>query len=108
MIRASITKAITAIEQSVEIVANGPRAIGVQITGTPTATVTFEASLDGQTWVACGLNAIADADGAAVTSATAVGLFVFAGSDAGAISHFRARCSAYTSGPFSIVVTASD
>lgn len=108
MIRASIRKSLTAIDQSVEIVANGARSIGVQITGTITATVTFEASLDGSTWVACGMAAIGDTDAAAVTSASAVGLFVFAGADAGAISHFRARCSAFTSGPVVVTVTASD
>ena len=70
----------------------GAGGVSVQITGTFTATVTFEVSNDGTNWVAVELTTPAGA--AAATTATAPGIFV------GPLCYqmFRARCSAYTSG----------
>jgi len=52
---------------------SGDSVVGVQITGTFSATVTFEASVDGTNWVA--VEAVSLTDGSKVSSATAPGLF---------------------------------
>jgi hypothetical protein len=67
--------------------------VGIQITGTFVATITFEATVDGTNYVA--LNCIPSNSGTAASTATAVGAFAVSSSGYAAI---RARCSAYTSG----------
>jgi hypothetical protein len=73
--------------------------LNVDVTGTFVGTVTFEANIDGANWVAIGLKTIAD--GAAVTTATAAGMFK-APIDAFPIQQFRARVSAWTSGAITV------
>ena len=63
------------------------------IDGTFTATLTFEASVDGQTWFAIGATKLSD--GTTVATATATGLFAFTNTG---LAFVRARCSAFTSG----------
>lgn len=78
---------------------DGFETVGVQLSGTFSATVTFEATIDGTNWIAIlltNLNA-----GTTATTATAAGLFRF---DAKGLFQFRARVSAYTSG--NVTVTA--
>lgn len=70
-----------------------------QITGTFTATVTFEGTVDGATWVAVAVVPVGGTRTLA-TTATAPGLWQM--NTAGLVS-VRARCSAFTSG--TIVVT---
>jgi hypothetical protein len=78
-----------------EVYGGGHRGGGVQLTGTFTGTVQFEESLDGgTTWIA--KTVFPAAGGGGVTSATATGQWKFA---LGGGTHFRARCSAFTSGP---------
>lgn len=72
--------------------------VGFQLTGTFVATLTFEASLDGVTWVA--INGNPQPTGAAATTATAAGIVLVPCSG---FSQVRARVSAWTSG--SIVCT---
>ena len=72
--------------------AAGFSALGLQVTGTFTATVHFEGTVDDSNWVAvqgANLN-----DGSVATSATAAGLFSI---PLAGLSHFRARV-AWTSG----------
>lgn len=77
------------------------RGIGVQLSGTFTGTIVFEQSIDGgTTWISKTLYPAAG--GVGVTSATATGQWKGA---VGGETHFRARCSAFTSGP--IVVDVS-
>lgn len=67
---------------------------GIQLSGIFVGTVQFEQSLDGgTTWIAKKVYPFGG--GAGVTSATAVGQWKF---PTGGASHFRARCSAFTSG----------
>lgn len=67
----------------------------VEISGTFAGTVTFESTIDDTSFFVVGLKTMAD--GAAVTTATAPGAFKLP-EDASALSQFRARVSAYTSG----------
>lgn len=70
------------------------REAAIQLTGTFTATIQFECSIDGgKTWNSLAMTPAAG--GAAVTSATAPGLFV---ADVRPYTMIQARCSAYTSG----------
>lgn len=78
-------------------------AVAVQLEGTFSGTVQFEHSVDGGvTWLAT--SGVPGAGGASVTSATAAGIWRFA--EAGT-SHFRVRCSAYSSGAITAVISAS-
>ena len=71
--------------------------VSVQITGTLSATITFEATCDNTNWVALHMQPVGSALAAttAVTTATAVGIW---NASTQAYSGVRARCSAYTSG----------
>ena len=83
-------------------------ALGLQLTGTFTATVAFEASIDnGTTWVAVlGQPVAADGTlGTAASSATAADQWIFT---LGGFSHFRARVDAYTSGAIEVAIAKSD
>jgi hypothetical protein len=75
----------------------------VQVTGTFTGTITFEASVDGTNYVAIAMKASAQTTATTlVTTATAAGVFSL---NIQGLPNFRARMSAYTDG--SAVVTAS-
>jgi hypothetical protein len=79
--------------------------LSVQLVGTGfTGTVTFEASVDKATWVACPVEPLAG--GATVTSATADGIWI---ASPGALGFglqglaFRARLSALTGGTVDVM-----
>jgi hypothetical protein len=77
---------------------------GVQLTGTFTATVQFEETLDsGTTWIA--KTVYPAGGGAGVTSASATGQWKFA---TGGSTNFRVRCSAFTSGPIVVDLTLTE
>jgi len=77
-----------------------PGVISVQITGTFSGTLQLEATVDGSTFASYNLK---DGNsGTLATSATAVKLFV---GDAYAISSFRVRASAWSSGTASITIS---
>lgn len=72
---------------------DGFEAAVLQVSGTFSATVTFEATVDGTNWIAVqGTNLNSSA---AASTATAAGLFRF---DVRGLVQLRARVSAYTSG----------
>jgi hypothetical protein len=74
---------------------------GVQLSGTFTATVLFEQSIDGgTTWIA--KTVYPALGGAGVTTATATGRWKFV---CGGETHIRVRCSAFTSGPIVVDTT---
>lgn len=78
-----------------EVMGGGHRGGGIQLSGTFVGTVQFEESIDGgTTWIA--KTVYPAAGGAGVSSATAVGKWKFG---LGGSTHFRVRCSAFTSGP---------
>jgi hypothetical protein len=87
---------ITAAAQTVSInKESGEGVVGIQITGTWTATIEFEGTVDGSNWVALRVH-----DGTqVVTNTTANGLFM---APAGHLDQVRVRSSAYTSGTANI------
>lgn len=85
---------VSAAEQAATVLGlPSPGAVAVQITGTLSATITFEATVDGTNWVA--FNLLPAASTTAASTATAAGIWT---ADSKGIAGFRARCSAYTSG----------
>ena len=70
-------------------------AVAVQVTITNTATVTFETTSDGTTWVSRACTSVADTVGALVTTATASGVYQC---NIAGMQQFRVRVSAFTSG----------
>lgn len=77
--------------------------VAVKITGPFTATLQFEATVDGSTWDA--ITGDPQSTGAGVSSTTTTGAWVF--SVAGR-SGFRVRASAYTNGTASVTIRPSD
>ena len=74
--------------------------IAVQLTGTFSATVQFEVSMDGGvTYVSISGTPVASTT--TVTSATAPGMWQF---DVSGLILFRVRCSAYTSGSINVYI----
>ena len=73
----------------------------LSITGTFSLTLTFEASIDGLTWLPIGLTKLSD--GTIVATATAVGLFAVTNTG---LASVRARCTAFTSGAADISLGA--
>lgn len=73
--------------------------IGIQVVGITTATITWEASIDGTNWVGILVAPITTGTGALTT--TANGLFTL---DCSGLALMQARISAWTSG--TITVTA--
>lgn len=71
--------------------ANG--GVGIQITGITSATVTFEATIDGTNWVAHYATPVASAT--AATTTTVDGIFY---ANVVGITSFRARISTYATG----------
>jgi hypothetical protein len=65
----------------------------MSITGTFSLTVTFEASIDGLTWLPIGMRKLSD--DTVVATATAVGLFAITNTGLAAV---RARCTTWASG----------
>lgn len=90
---ASLTGALTAAAPIVTFDVRGFKKVGVQLSGTFAGTVTFEASVDGQNFVA--FNMTPAASGTDASTATAVGAF---SKDCGGYRHVRARFSTATSG----------
>ncbi len=67
--------------------------------GTFAGTVTFEATLDGQTWYTLGLTKVSD--GTTVSTSTGTGLFALTNTGFAAV---RARCSTYSSGSITVML----
>lgn len=78
----------------------GAARVTVQVSGTFSATVNFEGTIDDTNWFAVGLKTAAD--GSAVTTTTGAG--VWKRTPDLALSQIRARISSYVSG--SVTVTA--
>jgi hypothetical protein len=77
----------------------GTASVGVQIAGTFSETLLFEATLDGVNFTAVGGTPIAG--GAIVTSATAAGVWQFG---VAGLQELRVRCSVFASGQASVVI----
>lgn len=73
----------------------------VQVVGITTATITWEATIDGSTWA--GVRATPLATGTAAATATADGLYQL---DVRGLAQIRARISAWTSGTITATALA--
>jgi hypothetical protein len=97
------TGSLTASTQNVvEPVNSGTGTVLVQLAGTFTATVQFEATLDGTNYAAA--MALPAGGGGGVNSATAAGLWVIPASGYVGV---RARCSSYSSGTITVTMNRS-
>ncbi len=79
------------------------RCAGIQLTGTFVATVAFQITLDGSTWISAVAQNVNGAASAPTSSATAPGLFMVSVCARG----FRVRTTAYTSGTVTANVALS-
>lgn len=76
----------------------------LQIAGITTATVTFEATVNGTVWIGVALASLNSTTRARALTATADGLYLFDG--APGVQSLRARISAWTSGAITITGVA--
>jgi len=94
---------LNAAEEALTLTALTADSVVLQVTGTFTGTITFEASVDGTNYVAIAVKASSQTTATTlVTTTTAAGLFSL---NIQGLPNFRARMSSYTSGD--AVVTAS-
>ena len=84
---------LDATDEVATIDVRGLGAVGLQLTGTWVGTVTFEATIDGRTWVA--LNMVPSNSATAASTATAVGAWT---ANVAGFLLVRARFSTATSG----------
>jgi hypothetical protein len=96
--RTAMQSAATATGNGTPMNLTGVTTVAVQVSGTFSATTTFEASVDGANWVA--IYGLRCATLARVNATTATGLFLFS---VPGFRLFRARVSSYSSG--SVTVT---
>lgn len=82
-----------------------PKCADISISGITTATVTFQASLDGANWFPVSLNNLASTDSTSrVATATADGVFrLFVGG----LRHFRANITSHTTGVITVIASVT-
>ena len=102
MINSSQQKSLTAAQDALTLEVRGAGAVGLQLTGTWSGTVSFEASIDGATYVA--FNMVPSNSATAASSATAAGCW---SANCGGYAIVRARCSAYTSGTINVTLQSA-
>ena len=83
----AVTTATAGIGNAATFFFDGAPHVTMQITGTFSATLTFEASVDGQTWAA--VDALKVSDGTLVATTTAPGLFAFTNTGLAAVRAHR-------------------
>lgn len=88
-----VSGTVTAVDAAVTLTTAGYASTGVQVTGTFSATLAFEGTTDGSTWVAISATPVASTT--TVTSVTSTGAWSV---PTAGLQAFRVRCSAYTSG----------
>lgn len=93
---------LTAVSQSVTIDVGGYGSVGIQLSGTWTATVGFDATVDGTNWA--DLEVVPSNSGTAVTTSTANGVFYV---DCGGLDQIRAFSDAFTSGTVNVNLQAN-
>lgn len=78
--------------------------MSIQVTGTFTATLTFQSSFDGSTWVSHTVTTapVTASIGTQVTTATAAGKWY---ANVSGLRKFRVTCTSYTSGTAAVVLT---
>jgi hypothetical protein len=99
--RATLQSAAAAQGNGTAIDVYGFSLLGVQVQGISTATITWEATIDGTNWQ--GVRATPLATGTAAATATADGLYTI---DVRGLASVRARISAWTSGTITVTAVA--
>lgn len=94
-VTATFQSAATALGNGTPLAVDLYTAVAIQVTISGTATVTFEATSDGTTWVSRSCTSVADTAGSLVTTATVSGVYQC---NIAGMQQFRVRVSAYTSG----------
>lgn len=84
----------------------GYRSVVFQVTGSFTATVTFEGTVDGSTWVAVAVADLNSTTRARATTATAASLLLL--DEVGGLQAVRARISAWTANAVTVKACASE
>lgn len=102
----TLQNAATATGNGTALQVAGYRQVLFQRTDGATATVTWEGTVDGATWVAVAVADLNSTTRARATTATGAGLFLL--DDSAGLQAVRARVSAYTSGSVTVVASASD
>lgn len=92
-----VKRSLTIVNTEAVIPVQGLNTLVIDITGTFTATVAFEYTINGSDWYS--LSAINNSSGSVATGATAVGVFKV---DVSAYQLVRVRCSAFTSGSIEV------
>lgn len=78
--------------------------VALQVSGTFSATVTFEVTVDGTNWVSAACLDVSDVSRTHKSTTTAAGVFTF--DEFVGVTGLRARISAYTSGSVTVVANA--
>lgn len=100
-VQKTLQSGATATGNGTALDCSGYSVAAVQIDGITTATITFEATVDGDNWVAVQAENLAN--GSEGTTATADGLFRLS---LFGLAQIRCRISAYTSGTINVTVRA--
>lgn len=95
--RENMQSAATATGNGTSLCCTGHATAAMQVSGTFVGTVTFEATINGSTWVSLLVTNVTT--GGTATSTNAAGIFRVS---CGGFAEIRARISAYTSGSITV------
>lgn len=93
--------AAVAVGAGEPLVMDGFRDAVIQVAGITSATITWEASLDGTTWLGVALVALSSTTRARALTTTADGQFLF--DSVGGMLQVRARISTWVSGTITVI-----
>lgn len=99
----AVTGSLGAASETVSVAVGNSGGVGLQLTGTWAGTVSFEASIDGLTFVA--FNMVPSNSATAASSSTANGAW---SANCAGFSIVRARMSSYTSGKAGVTLLNAD
>lgn len=95
----TLQNAVGATGNGAELPVDQYGGVGLQVTISATATVTFETTVDGTTWVSAACVSVADTSGTLTSTATGSGAYQC---NVSGMALFRARVSAFTSGTVTV------
>lgn len=101
MAATTMQDAAVATGDGVSLEMAGHRDAIIQVAGITSATITWEASLDGTTWHGVAVAALASTTRARALTITADGIFLF--DNAGGLLYLRARISTWVSGTITVI-----
>jgi len=96
---------LDALNEALTLAVDDADSVALQVTGTFTGTITFEASVDGTNYASVAVKASSQTTATTlVTTTTATGVFTL---NTQGLPHVRARMSAYTDGEATVLARAS-